>query len=101
MKGRAAGVAYLDFSEAFDTASCSVLAAKLVRSGLDKWTIRWVEIWLDRWAPKGGDQQYKVQLAAGCWWHASGVNTAAKTVNGFIYNVDNLTVCALNTSLPA
>lgn len=52
MKGRAVGVVYLDFSDAFDTVSCSILAAKLVRSGLNKWTIRWVEIWLDRWAQR-------------------------------------------------
>lgn len=52
IKGRAVGVVYLDFSEAFDTVSCSILAARLVRSGSNKWTIRWVEIWLDRWAQR-------------------------------------------------
>lgn len=36
MKERVVGVEYLDFSKAFDTVSCSVLFAKLVRSGLGK-----------------------------------------------------------------
>lgn len=42
---------------------------------------------------KSGDQQYKVQLAVDYQWHSSGMDTMAKTVNGFIYNVDNSTGC--------
>ncbi|CAM5107741.1 unnamed protein product [Natator depressus] len=44
--GKAVDVIYLDFSKAFDTVSHSILANKLKKYGLDKWTIRWIESWL-------------------------------------------------------
>ncbi|CAM4559692.1 unnamed protein product [Lepidochelys kempii] len=48
--GKAVDVIYLDFSKAFDTASNSFPASKLKKYGLDEWTIRWIESWLDRQA---------------------------------------------------
>ncbi|CAM4685948.1 unnamed protein product [Lepidochelys kempii] len=38
---------FLDFSKAFDSVSHSILASKLKKYGLDEWTIRWLESWLD------------------------------------------------------
>ncbi|CAM4632855.1 unnamed protein product [Caretta caretta] len=38
---------FLDFSNAFDTDSHSILASKFKKYGLDEWTIRWIESWLD------------------------------------------------------
>ncbi|CAM5106189.1 unnamed protein product [Eretmochelys imbricata] len=45
--GKAVDVIYLDFSKAFDRVSHSILANKLKKYGLDEWTIRWMESWLD------------------------------------------------------
>ncbi|CAM4646787.1 unnamed protein product [Caretta caretta] len=47
-EGKAVDVLFLDFSKAFDTVSHSILASKLKKYGLDEWTIRGIESWLDR-----------------------------------------------------
>ncbi|CAM5116885.1 unnamed protein product [Natator depressus] len=46
-EGKAVDMLFLDFSKASDTVSHSVLASKLKKYGLDEWTIRWIENWLD------------------------------------------------------
>ncbi|CAM4574301.1 unnamed protein product [Caretta caretta] len=46
-EGKAVDVLFLDFSKAFDTVSHSILASKLKKYGLDEWTIRWIESWLN------------------------------------------------------
>ncbi|CAM5168710.1 unnamed protein product [Eretmochelys imbricata] len=46
-EGKAVDVLFRDFSKAFDSISHSILASKLKKSGLDEWTIRWIESWLD------------------------------------------------------
>ncbi|CAM4565232.1 unnamed protein product [Lepidochelys kempii] len=48
--GKAVDTIYLDFSKAFDTVSHSILDSKLKKYGLDEWTIRWIESWIDCWA---------------------------------------------------
>ncbi|CAM5137442.1 unnamed protein product [Natator depressus] len=50
-EGKAVDVLFLDFSKAFDTVSHSILASNL-KYGLDEWTIRWIESWLDYWAQR-------------------------------------------------
>ncbi|CAM4502351.1 unnamed protein product [Lepidochelys kempii] len=40
---------FLDFSKAFDMVSHSILVSKLKKYGLDEWTIRRIESWLDCW----------------------------------------------------
>ncbi|CAM4625000.1 unnamed protein product [Caretta caretta] len=37
----------LTLAKAFDTVSHSILASKLKKYGLDEWTLRWIESWLD------------------------------------------------------
>ncbi|CAM5123427.1 unnamed protein product [Eretmochelys imbricata] len=46
-EGKAVDVLFLDVSKAFDTVSHSILASKLKKYGLDEWTVRWIEGWLD------------------------------------------------------
>jgi len=46
-EGRAMDVVYLDFSKAFDTVSHNILLGKLRKCGLDEWTVRWIENWLN------------------------------------------------------
>ncbi|CAM5084468.1 unnamed protein product [Eretmochelys imbricata] len=46
-EGKAVDVLFLDFSKAFDMVSHSILSSKLKKYGLDEWTIRWIESWLD------------------------------------------------------
>ncbi|CAM5152636.1 unnamed protein product [Eretmochelys imbricata] len=43
---------FLGFSKPFDMVSHSILASKLKKYGLDEWTIRWIESWLDRLAQR-------------------------------------------------
>ncbi|KAK4825167.1 hypothetical protein QYF61_024556 [Mycteria americana] len=49
---RALEVVYLDFSKAFNTVCYKILIEKLMKYGLDKWTVRWIENWLNCWAQK-------------------------------------------------
>jgi len=42
-EGRAMDVVYLDFSKAFET----VFLGKLRKCGLDEWSLRWTENWLN------------------------------------------------------
>ncbi|GAB0207760.1 mitochondrial enolase superfamily member 1 [Grus japonensis] len=44
--GQAVDIVYLDFSKAFDTVPHSLLLEKLMRYGLDKWSMQWVGNWL-------------------------------------------------------
>ncbi|CAM5140997.1 unnamed protein product [Natator depressus] len=48
-EGKAVGVLFL-FSKGFDTVSHSILDNNFKKYGLDEWTIRWIESWLDCWA---------------------------------------------------
>ncbi|CAM5096516.1 unnamed protein product [Natator depressus] len=50
--GKVVDVIYLDFSKAVGTVSHCILVSKLKRYGLDEWTIRWLESWLDCWAQR-------------------------------------------------
>ncbi|CAM4553610.1 unnamed protein product, partial [Lepidochelys kempii] len=51
-EGNAVDMLFLDFSKAFDMVSHSILASKLKKYGLDEWTIRWIESWLDHRAQR-------------------------------------------------
>lgn len=44
-EGRVVGIVYLDFHEAFDTASDKILMEKLMQYRLDEQKVRWTENW--------------------------------------------------------
>ena len=46
-EGRAGDVVYLDFSKVFDTVSHDILLGKLRKCGLDEWSVKWIENWLN------------------------------------------------------
>jgi len=46
-EGRAVDVVCLNFSKVFDTVSHNILIGKLRKCGLDGWTMRWTENWLN------------------------------------------------------
>ncbi|CAM4368250.1 unnamed protein product [Caretta caretta] len=51
-EGKAVDVLFLDLSKTSDTVSHSILASNLKKYGLDEWTVRWIESWLDCWAQR-------------------------------------------------
>jgi len=61
-EGRAVDVVYLDFSKAFDTVSHNILLGKLKKCGLDEWSVRWIENWLN-----GRTQRVVVSGAESNW----------------------------------
>ncbi|GAB0175728.1 mitochondrial enolase superfamily member 1 [Grus japonensis] len=60
-EGRA-DVVYLDFSKAFDTVSHNILIGKLRKCGLDEWTVRWIQNWLN-----GRAQRVVISSAESSW----------------------------------
>jgi len=46
-EGRAVDIVYLNFSKAINTVSHNILLGKLRKCGLDEWSVRWIENWLN------------------------------------------------------
>ena len=46
-EGRSVDVVYLNFRKAFNTVSRNILLGKLRKCGLDEWSVRWIENWLN------------------------------------------------------
>ena len=61
-QGKALDVVYLDFSKALDTVSHNFLLGKLRKCGLDEWTVRWIENWLN-----GRTQRVVISGAESSW----------------------------------
>ncbi|CAM5088900.1 unnamed protein product [Natator depressus] len=95
-EGKAVDMLFLDFSKAFDTVSHSILASKLKKHGLDEWTIRWLESWLDhqaRWVVIDGSMS--------CWQPVSngvpqGLVLGTVLFNIFINDLEDGVGCTLS-----
>jgi len=61
-EGRAGDVVCLDFSKAFDMVSHNILLGKLRKFGLDEWSVRWIENWLN-----GRTQRVVISSAESSW----------------------------------
>jgi len=89
-------VVYFDFSKAFDTVSHNILLGKLRKCGLDEWSVRCIENWLN-----GRTQMAVMSGTESSWRPVTSVAPQGSVVsqvffNFFMNDLDEELECTLN-----